>query len=87
MVAMTMQFMILFGFVAGLIANFLNPRIARSSLFGAILLGITGSLVGGIIANLIGTTLQLHSQNTLTASLVVVGCMALLAAQRIVRDY
>ncbi len=83
---MSIQLLVIFGLVAGIAANFINPHIARSSLFGAILLGITGSVIGGILANLIGTTLQVPSQNMLTTLLAVSGCMVLLTVQKLVRE-
>lgn len=41
---------ILFGLIAGAIARFLHPGDDRMGWFGTMLLGITGSLIGGGIA-------------------------------------
>lgn len=42
---------ILFGVIVGLVANAIDPAENQGGLPGAILLGISGSLVGGILAN------------------------------------
>ena len=44
---------ILFGLIAGVIANIIDPRPTQGGLLGAIVLGIVGVLVGGFLANLI----------------------------------
>jgi uncharacterized membrane protein YeaQ/YmgE (transglycosylase-associated protein family) len=41
---------VLFGLVAGAIARFLHPGYDRMGLLGTIILGILGSLLGGVIA-------------------------------------
>lgn len=43
---------IVFGLIAGVIANAIDPRPARGGALGAILLGIGGALVGGFLGNL-----------------------------------
>lgn len=44
---------ILFGLIAGVIANVVDPRPSQGGILGAIVLGIVGALVGGFLANLI----------------------------------
>jgi uncharacterized membrane protein YeaQ/YmgE (transglycosylase-associated protein family) len=44
---------ILFGLVAGIIANVIDPAPSRGGIFGAIVLGVLGAVVGGFIANMI----------------------------------
>lgn len=44
---------ILFGIVAGTIANILDPRPSQGGALGAIILGILGASVGGFVANLL----------------------------------
>lgn len=44
---------ILFGLIAGSIANFLDPRPSQGGILGSIILGIVGALVGGFVANTI----------------------------------
>ena len=41
---------VIFGLVAGLIARLLNPGVHRLSLLQTIVLGILGSIVGGVLA-------------------------------------
>lgn len=44
---------VLFGFIAGLIANWIDPAPSQGGWIGAIILGIIGALVGGWIGDLI----------------------------------
>lgn len=44
---------ILFGLIAGSIANALDPRPSKGGLLGSIILGIVGSLVGGFLGSLL----------------------------------
>lgn len=50
-----------FGLIVGSISYFLNPRPSHIGIIGAILLGMVGSQIGGIISNLIirGDTIAL----------------------------
>ncbi|MBI4080541.1 MAG: GlsB/YeaQ/YmgE family stress response membrane protein [Candidatus Levybacteria bacterium] len=40
-----------FGIVGGAIAHFLDSRSARGGIMGAMLMGIAGSILGGVTAN------------------------------------
>lgn len=42
---------LLFGLIAGSIANFLDPRPSRGGILGSIVLGIVGALLGGWIGS------------------------------------
>ncbi|QQG43773.1 MAG: GlsB/YeaQ/YmgE family stress response membrane protein [Candidatus Daviesbacteria bacterium] len=44
---------VLFGLVAGVITNLIDPAPSRGGLLGAIVLGIVGALVGGFLASLV----------------------------------
>jgi len=44
---------IVFGLIAGIIANLIDPRSERGGILGAIFLGIAGALVSGFLAALI----------------------------------
>lgn len=44
---------VLFGLIAGVIANMIDPRPAQGGVLGAIVLGIVGALLGGFLANLL----------------------------------
>lgn len=44
---------ILFGLIAGSLANFIYPAPSRGGMLGSIVLGIVGALVGGYLGSLI----------------------------------
>jgi uncharacterized membrane protein YeaQ/YmgE (transglycosylase-associated protein family) len=44
---MNFLYWILFGLIAGSIANFIDPRPSRGGILGSIVLGIAGAVVGG----------------------------------------
>lgn len=44
---------VLFGLVAGVIANAIDPHPAKGGLLGAIVLGVLGALVGGFLASVL----------------------------------
>ena len=44
---------IVFGLIAGSIANFLDPHTSSGGILGSIVLGIVGALVGGWLGNAI----------------------------------
>ncbi len=43
---------ILFGLIVGIVANAIDPQPEQGGIFGAIILGVVGSLVGGFLADL-----------------------------------
>ena len=75
---------ILFGIIIGIVANMIDPRPNEGGLFGAIILGVLGSLLGGILANLIlGAGISGFDFTSL--SVAVIGALFLLFAGRILR--
>ncbi len=44
---------LIFGMIVGIVANAIDPADNKGGLFGSILLGIVGALVGGFLANLV----------------------------------
>jgi len=46
---------IVFGLVVGIVARLLVPGRQKLSLLATILLGVVGSVVGGVVANALGT--------------------------------
>jgi len=44
---------IVFGLIAGVIANAIDPRPSSGGIVGAIVLGIVGAMTGGFLANLL----------------------------------
>ena len=46
---------IVFGLVVGALARLIKPGRQRLSLLATLLLGLAGSVIGGVIANMLGT--------------------------------
>jgi uncharacterized membrane protein YeaQ/YmgE (transglycosylase-associated protein family) len=46
---------LVFGLVVGALARLIKPGRQRLSLLMTLLLGVAGSLIGGVVANLLGT--------------------------------
>lgn len=44
---------ILFGLIVGVVANAIDPAPEEGGISGAIILGVAGALVGGLLANLL----------------------------------
>jgi uncharacterized membrane protein YeaQ/YmgE (transglycosylase-associated protein family) len=44
---------VLFGLIAGVVANMIDPAPSRGGILGAMILGIVGALLGGFLANLL----------------------------------
>lgn len=67
---------VLFGLIAGIIANVIDPYPAKGGLLGAVVLGILGAVVGGFMANMVlGTGI---SGFNLTSFLIAIGGSLLL---------
>ncbi len=82
---MNMTFWIAFGLAAGIIANILNPRLARGGILGPIVLGILGTVVGGTIGTIILSSSTSTIQN-FTTIIAIGGCLAMLTIQRMLRN-
>jgi uncharacterized membrane protein YeaQ/YmgE (transglycosylase-associated protein family) len=50
---MDILFWVVFGLIAGSIANFVDPSPSRGGLIGSIVLGIVGAVVGGYLGNML----------------------------------
>jgi uncharacterized membrane protein YeaQ/YmgE (transglycosylase-associated protein family) len=72
---------VIFGLIAGAIANMIDPRPAQGGIWGAIVLGILGAVVGGFIANLI-FGLSVSGFNFESFIIAVLGSLLLLMLQR-----
>jgi uncharacterized membrane protein YeaQ/YmgE (transglycosylase-associated protein family) len=72
---------IVFGLIAGIIANMVDPRPASGGLLGAIVLGIAGALVGGFLANLV-FGLTVSGFNFTSFAIAVLGSLLLLFVGR-----
>ena len=75
---------ILFGLIVGLIANAIEPSHKSGGLFGSILLGIVGALVGGFLANLI-FGVSIAGFNTAAFLVAIAGSLLLLFFGKAVR--
>jgi uncharacterized membrane protein YeaQ/YmgE (transglycosylase-associated protein family) len=84
---------IVFGLVVGVLARWLVPGRQELSLAVTVLLGVVGSVVGGVVANALGTgdILELNVVGSLVAIaasvvLIVIGERAGLLRRRFSRD-
>lgn len=72
---------ILFGLIAGIIANLIDPRPAQGGILGAIVLGIVGALLGGFLANLF-FGLEITGFNITSFIIAVAGSLLVLVIGR-----
>jgi uncharacterized membrane protein YeaQ/YmgE (transglycosylase-associated protein family) len=77
-------FWVVFGLIAGSIANFLDPRPSQGGLLGSMVLGIAGALLGGFLGStLLGVGVEGFN---LTSFLVAIaGALLLLFIGRMFR--
>lgn len=75
---------VLFGLLVGLVANILDPAPARGGLFGAIVLGIVGALIGGFLSSLI-FGISVTGFNFTSFAVSVLGALIVLYVGRAVR--
>ncbi len=75
---------IIFGLVAGTIANAIDPRASSGGIVGAIVLGIVGAMIGGFLANLF-LGLDVTGFNLTSFVVAVAGSLLLLFAGRALR--
>jgi uncharacterized membrane protein YeaQ/YmgE (transglycosylase-associated protein family) len=73
---------IIFGLIAGVIANVMDPAPSSGGILGAIVLGIAGALIGGFIANSI-FGLDVNGFNIQSLAIAILGSMLLLMAQKL----
>jgi uncharacterized membrane protein YeaQ/YmgE (transglycosylase-associated protein family) len=78
---------LVFGFIVGFLANLIDPHTNEGGVFGYIVLGIIGSIVGGYLAGLLG--IQTEDANTFSFSSVltaIVGSLIVLFIYRLIRN-
>ncbi len=72
---------LLFGLIAGTIANILDPAPSAGGILGAVVLGVVGSVIGGYLANLL-FGLTLTGFNLESFLIAVLGSLLLLFIQK-----
>ncbi len=70
---------IVFGLIAGTIANMIDPSESRGGMLGSIVLGIVGALVGGFLANLL-FGMDVSGFNLTSFIIAIVGSLLVLYA-------
>lgn len=73
---------VVFGVVVGVVTNIIDPRPSQGGLFGAILLGISGALLGGLVSSVIFQS-GITSFNLTTFVIAVLGSLLLLLLGRV----
>lgn len=74
---------IVFGLIAGSIANLLDPQPSSGGALGSIVLGIIGAVIGGMVANLL-FGLSITGFNLTSFVIAVLGSLLLLFLGRAV---
>lgn len=75
---------VLFGLITGIIANMLDTRPREGSVFIAMLFGVGGALLGGLLANYF-FHVSLSGFNLTAFLIAVIGSLAVLALSRAFR--
>lgn len=68
---------IVFGLVVGVLARLIKPGRQHLSLIMTLLLGLAGSVIGGVVANLLGTG-RIMELNVLGAVVAVISAVLLI---------
>ena len=76
---------LLFGLLVGLIANVLDPHPSEGGVFGAVVLGIVGALVGGFLSSLL-FGVGITGFNLTSFAVAVLGSLTLLYLARALRS-
>lgn len=80
--AATILSWVLFGFVVGAIAHFIDPSDVRGGIAGTIVTGILGAIAGGFVANLI-LGVDVTGFNLTSIVIAVVGALVLSLLERV----
>ncbi len=75
---------IIFGLIAGVVANILDPSPSKGGIVGAMILGIAGALMGGFLANII-FGFSITGFNLTSFIIAILGSLLLLFLGRAVR--
>lgn len=74
---------VIFGLIIGLVAHFLDPHPTEGGWVGAVVLGVTGALVGGFLGHLLLGT-GMGGFNFTSLSIAILGSLFLLIVSRII---
>ena len=72
---------VVFGLIAGVIANLIDPHPASGGILGAIILGILGAMVGGFLSSML-FGMDVSGFNFTSLIIAVLGSLLLLFVQR-----
>lgn len=72
---------LIFGLIVGLIANAFDTAPSRGGLLGTVILGITGAVVGGFLANIV-FGISITGFSFLSLMVAVLGAVSLLVIGR-----
>ncbi|MBI2600419.1 GlsB/YeaQ/YmgE family stress response membrane protein [Candidatus Daviesbacteria bacterium] len=73
---------IVLGFIAGVVANLIDPSPAKGGILGVIILGIAGALLGGFLGNLLfGVSVTVFNLQTFLVA--IAGSLLLLFMGRV----
>lgn len=75
---------VIFGLISGAVANIIDPEPAQGGAIGAVMLGILGAVVGGLVANLI-FGVGITGFNVPSFTVAILGAIALLMAGKALR--
>lgn len=81
---MNIIFWIIFGMITGIIANLIDPQSSQGGIIGAVILGVGGALVGGLLANLV-LGIQITGFDLPSFAIAIMGSLLLLFIGRAVR--
>ena len=76
---------VIFGLVAGTIANIIDPHPSSGGIVGAIVLGIVGAMVGGFLANIL-LGIDITGFNLTSFVVAIAGSLLLLFVGRALRS-
>lgn len=75
---------VLFGLIIGVGAHLIDPTAGRGGFFGAVLLGVSGAVIGGSLMNLM-FGISLRSFDLTSFLIAIVGSVALLFMNKTLR--
>ncbi len=73
---------LLFGLIAGVVAQFIDPTPNRGGIIGSIVLGIVGAIVGGFLASIVLGVQGITGFNFQSLVVAVLGSLLLLFVGR-----